>query len=255
MKRLSIGIIAYKTVNIAWLKQLSEKLDAHIVVCIGKPQTYEFSEYCNSYLLNRERISFGKNRKLSMILASELGEECIVTDGDGQYSVDSIKKVANELLKDEFEAIIPQRINRMLILRIGDQVYDRSQLELFENLCIFDQINKKGLDFSKIDLQPGMFGFKGSICKKILPYESDWLTDLDISIKVINKTKYKMLPLSIDEKVQEKSLFSIKDQKIKFLKLSDIFDVNLREVFIKHEKKINIKERKLIKNIIDEIEG
>ncbi len=232
------------------MKEL-RKINAYITLIIDEPENRDFEVYCDHFLINKKRIGFGKARKLSLLLASEFSEYCIVTDGDGQYPIESIKQVLEELYLNKFEVIIPQRINKKLLLNFSGTLIDRNGFELLENLCALEMFKKKSNII--IDVQPGMFGFKSSIIQKILPEDNEWLADFEITTKAINDTNYQLINVPINEEIQLSTSFSLKSQINKIKNLIETKKCNVSNILEKNKNLFKDSEIKIIEDILKSI--
>jgi hypothetical protein len=246
---ICISIIAYKTINLDWLKELRESINAHIIIIIDDPEDNNFKQYCESYLINSHSIGFGKARRLSMMLGSEYCEYCITTDGDGQYPIKSIEKLIKTLTEKNTDIVIPQRIKRKVELNYKSKKIDRRQFEKLETLCALEILKNKQLDIN-LDTQPGMFGFRSSIINKIIPDDSGWLADFEITIKALKETNYILIYLPIDIEVQCKTNFTIKSQIKKLKRIKNIFKIDIKRIFEKEKEIFETPEVHLIDKIL-----
>jgi len=187
-----------------------------------------------------------------MLLASEFSKFCIVTDGDGQYPLESIQKLKSKISKNTHDVVIPQRINKKILIEYNNMFLNREQFELLETLCALDIIKNTKLNYD-LDAQPGMFGFRSSRIQDIIPKNSGWLTDFEITVNAILKTNYCFLSLYIDEFAQEITTFSIKDQIEKFKRLIEIHNLDLNIIFKNNKNLFKNPEKELIEKILKEL--
>jgi hypothetical protein len=248
---MMLGAIALGEVNLEWLQGLPRTLRRLVVM--QEPQGTEFQTYVDSYLVTARRLGFGGARRLSMIICSQLDELCIVTDGDGQYPTDSIAKFASVLSTTEEEVLIAQRTNRALWMKAGAEIVDRREFEKFENRCALRYLNRSDLPVD-MDMQPGLFGFKSGIVEKILPADSGWLADWEITLNAVTKTKFGLVNLETNSRVQEKSTMTFDDQEEKFRRLRKLAGVSLMDVFREHERMLKPKEAEIILALISRVE-
>ncbi|MHA1688806.1 MAG: hypothetical protein ACTSYC_12815 [Promethearchaeota archaeon] len=249
MKNLVISLIAYKDVNLEWLKTLKKNLDAAIIISFDEPNDLNFTQFCDSYLINESRLGFGKNRRISMILAREFGEYCIITDGDGQFPLDSLKMVMKLLLQDKWDVIIPQRKNRNLKMKYQDKILNRLPFEQFEATCALKILNNNELN-SNFDAQPGLYGFKNEITNLILPNDKDWLADFEITLKAIQLTKYRLIDVEINHSVQEITHFSIEDQLKKLKRIATCYKLDLKKIYETNQSLFPHLENELMEKIL-----
>lgn len=86
-------------------------------------------------------------------------------------------------------------------MKFKGQSLDRIQFELLESLCALELLKSEDFD-QKFDAQPGLFGFKSSIVNEILPKDSGWITDFEITLNAIIKTNYALINVPINEQAQ-----------------------------------------------------
>lgn len=247
-----IGIIALHDVNIPWLKAVGELCKPLLV--IQKPRSMEFKDIVKDYFVVGEKLGFGKARRLSMIISSQLDSKCVVTDGDGQYPPTSIEKFVEKMSTMEDDVLIPQRTNRRVMVKYGDRVLDRGEFERFESYCVLEYLRTPNLP-DNLDAQPGMFGFKSKVVDKILPNDNEWLADWEITAKALKNTRVAFLPLMIDPTVQGVTLFSPDDQKAKLGKIRRILGKPLLQVYERYEANIRIEERRILRAWLSETEA
>ena len=152
-----IGIIALREVNLGWLRLLSDGYRCLLV--LQEPSNMDFQRHAESYFVVPHRLGLGGARRLSMLLCGELDPLCIVTDGDGQYPLESIVTFAHALSTTEDEVLIGQRKNRVLWIGKEGSLLDRREFEKFENHCALRHLGRPDLPVT-MDLQPGLFGFR-----------------------------------------------------------------------------------------------
>ena len=250
LRQVTVSIISLKTINISWLREVREQMKDTLLIIFDIPKDTHFTKYCDHYLINPKKMGFGKARRLSMLLGSELNEYCVVTDGDGQYPLESLIKIKKEILKGKSEVIIPQRMNKQLIVNLSGKTYDRRQFELLENLCLLSILKNDSVSYS-FDSQPGLFAFKSSIVEKILPDDTGWLADWEITMKAIRNTKYSFLDLMISPQIQEKSVFRWRSQIEKFYQISQLVDI--KEIFYQNLNLFKNPEKNLIMDTLEKI--
>ena len=238
-----IAIMGLHNINQNWLNDLQKEIpSAKYILIIDEPHiSWKKLKYDHCFV-SQKRQGFGGSRKTSMLLASRFGSFCVVTDGDGQYYPETIKEILSRLITLKKEIIIPQRMNRKLLVNIDGEIIDRSSIELFETLCALELINDKHIP-SNLDSQPGLFAFHSKILSKILPDDNNWLADLEITVKAIKQTRYELLPISIDQNKQKVTSFSWEEQKKKFKRLSQLLGTKrLWKIYEKNKNLLNLPE-------------
>jgi len=254
LKELAIVVMAHERINIEWLKELRKQINADFLAVVDAPKNTRFKHYCEHYLINAQALGFGKARRVSMLLGSEFGRYCIVTDGDGQYPAESVFQVSEELLGRKWEIVIPQRINRKLFVRYQNKILDRTQFELLENLCALSLVPDQNFS-PDFDVQPGMIAFKSSIVRRILPNDIEWLADLEVIVNAIRRTRYHPLPVIISPEAQGRSTFSWDAQVRKFMRLSDYLGSDLKEIYDKNYSLFKNPEKQIIEKILKSLTG
>jgi len=252
VRNLTIALIAYKNINLDWLKLLKKKLNARIVISFDEPENLDFTQFCDNYLINDSRLGFGKNRRMSMILARELGEYCMITDGDGQFPLNSLEIVKELLFQDKWEIIIPQRKNRNLKMKYQDKILNRLPFEQFEAACAIKILNNPNLTLD-FDAQPGLYGFKSEITELILPEDKNWLADFEITLKAIRYATFRFADVEIDHSVQEITHFSIEDQLKKLKRIAKCFNLDLTKVYHETQNLFPNFEKKIMKEILSKL--
>ncbi len=252
MKQIAIALIAYKEVNLTWLKKLKENFKATIILSFDEPKSWIFTKFCDNFLVNSQHLGFGKNRRMSMLLASEFGEYCLITDGDGQFPMPSLEKVLDILQSDHWDVVIPQRQNRSLKMEYNGKIVDRINFERLEAICAKKVLNKNDLG-DNFDAQPGLYGFKRNCVHSILPKDKDWLADFEITINAIQKTKHVFTNVEIDEMVQEKTTFSIDNQLKKFERIARCYNINIGEIYEQNRFLFTEFEQEIMKLILSRL--
>lgn len=253
MKNLVLVGMSHKQFNRKWLENISSELDCKILGLIDNFEDFSFMEYCDYIFSKKEgSLGFGKSRRISMKLGSELEKYCIITDGDGQYPIGSIKKAIDYILSNSVDVVIPQRKNKKLVLEKNSKILNRTPFEKLESIFALEEVNIEDLP-KNIDAQPGLFAFKSSIVEKLLPKESGWLADWEITVNALKSTNYKLLPLSIDPSVQSESSFTWDNQLRKLRRFRKITDFNLKEVYHKNIEIFEEQEKKIIEEALSSL--
>jgi hypothetical protein len=248
---LIVGIIALGEVNLGWLKLLSGRYRCLLVV--QEPGSMDFQSHAESYFVVPHRLGLGGARRLSMLLCGELEPLCIVTDGDGQYPLESIVKFAHALSTTEDEVLIGQRKNRVLWIDKEGSLLDRREFEKFENHCALRYLDRPDLPVTT-DLQPGLFGFRSSVLGKILPDDRGWLADWQISINAIRRTKFGLVEVGTDPVVQQTTTITLKDEAAKLRRIQAMIGVSLSDIFDDYRENIEPREAVALKEIIDDLD-
>jgi hypothetical protein len=188
-----------------------------------------------------------------MLLCGELDPLCIVTDGDGQYPLESIARFARELSTTGNEVLIGQRKNRVLWISRGKIRLDRREFEKFENHCALKYLDRLDLPVS-LDLQPGLFGFRSSVLDKILPDDPGWLADWQISINAIRHTKFGLVDVETDPIVQQTTTITLRDQTAKLRRLQAVTGLSLSDVFDDYRANIKPREAAAMETLIDDLD-
>ena len=247
----SVAIISHKEPNEEWATGLSLSTDGHFILVISDPPSHAAPEYADSTLITENKLGFGGARRMSMLLAAEFGNKCLVTDGDGQYPLAAIQQIQSRLEESSAEIIIPQRKSRVIWLDRQGKRIDRLPFERFETICASEYL---GVDIdSSFDAQPGAFGFRKQVLSDILPTGDDWLADWEITVNALESCKYETVEVSTNTESQDETSFTWEDQIQKFRRLHEYLEADIQTVFRSNWGRFDLTERELIEDMLNEL--
>lgn len=131
----AIGLIAHRALAEQWAQAVAETAEGKLVLVASELPDSVSTEFIDLLLESNDRLGFGKARRLSMLLAGELGEYCVVTDGDGQYAVPELRRLQERLIESDADAVIPQRTSRAVWMTVDGERVSREPFERLETLC------------------------------------------------------------------------------------------------------------------------
>lgn len=250
---LVVAAMAYERPNVEWADRVAAELDGKFLLALDAPEeSFRTSRYDHTFVSNR-RLGFDAARRLSMRLAGELGEYCIVTDGDGQYPSASIAALAERLRNSDADVILPQRTNNTVFVDRGGEKIDRSPFERLEALCAVAAADVDDAP-DPLDSQPGMFGFRREAVDRILPTAENWLSDWQITVNALRETEYETISLDVDPAVQEETTFTWSDQVEKLSAIDSLFDRSVVDVYEESRDRFDEPERDVIESALEEAE-
>ncbi len=239
-----LGAMSKDPVNLEWLKAVSKVYRTLLV--IDAPKDSEFTRVVPDYFVTSSRLGFGRARRLSMILCSQLDRLCIVTDGDGQYPPESIEEIGKKLESTGRDALIPERTNREVWVKHGHSILDRTEFEKFESYCAQEFLGRS----VPIDMQPGLFAFKSQVVEKILPTDNGWLADWEISLKIIENLSFEVVKTRIDPLPQRESRVELTDVETKLRRIQKTTGISLSKVYRDHETEFKPEEGAFLRALV-----
>ncbi|USZ71828.1 glycosyltransferase family 2 protein [Natronosalvus halobius] len=249
-----VAAMAYERPNEAWAKRVGDVLDARFVLVLDAPEDPTAPEYADSTLVSRSRLGFGRARRTSMRLAAELGDPCLVTDGDGQYPPSALARIFDRLEETGADVVIPQRRARSVWMEVNGDRVDRLPFERLETLCAFEAAGPDAtadLD-PTFDCQPGAFGFRAEAVPDALPTDSGWLADWEITVRALESARYATVDVSTTAGPQEETVFEWDDQCAKFERIDDFLDRGVRAVYEDHRGRFDESQRDDLERAIAE---
>ncbi|WP_418286817.1 hypothetical protein [Halorubrum sp. DTA46] len=250
--RPTVGLIAYPVPDEAWAREVAETAEGDLVLVVSDPPESFDAPYADSVLRTKDRLGFGRSRRLSMVLAGELGDTCVVADGDGQYVASEIRRIQRRLRESDADVIIPQRTSRTVRVKLEDEWVSRAGFERLETLCAG---RAAGVDVDpSFDCQPGGFGFDRRALPEILP-ESDWLADWEITVRVLASYDYETLDVDVNDEAQAETTFTWADQLSKLRRLEERLETSVESVFDAHLGAFDDGQRALIRTALTQLEG
>lgn len=247
-----VGAIALRRANLDWLRALRSKSACLLV--IQEPEDQKHRQCADFYFESSRELGFGRARRISMLLSSQLDANCVVADGDGEYAPESVMGLAELLSKSDADVLIPQRSDRVGFVRQGGRALDRMRFEKFEALCALDYLGKPWLP-PEIDLQPGMFAFRSRVVQKILPEDDGWLADWEIAVRAISSVKCEFPSVSIAPRPETPSTYTWEGQVMKLSSMQRFVGFPLSEALARHEGSVGQPERDVLRTLVRAIEG
>jgi len=244
----AVGLIAYPEPNEAWAETVASTAAGDLVLVVSDPPDDLTAPYADTVLRTADRLGFGRSRRLSMIVASEFGDECVVADGDGQYVASEIPRIQDRLREGSADVIIPQRETRVVRMEVDGEWVSRTGFERLETLCAG---RAAGVDLDpSFDCQPGGFGFDSDALPAILP-ESDWLADWEITVSALRSGDYETIDVAVTEEAQAETTFTWDDQLAKLRRIDALMDDSVRSVFERNREAFDDEERRLIRTALE----
>lgn len=177
-----VCIPAYNEENtISDVVQRSFKFADKVVVCDdgSSDSTSTFAEKAGAIIIKHEKNA-GKGASLHSLFEyiKKLDFDVAVTiDGDGQFFPEEIKKLAEPILKNEFDLVIGNRFSN------SDEMpkYRKTGNK------IFDKITKLASDLPVEDSQSGFRAYSKNVIKNISFYSSGFGVDSEILVDAVKK--------------------------------------------------------------------
>ncbi|SIR82285.1 glycosyltransferase family protein [Natronorubrum thiooxidans] len=249
-----VAAMAYGEPNTDWARQVATTLDASFVLVLDEPDRPSLPEYADRMLVSRSRLGFGGARRVSMLLASEFGSDCLVVDGDGQHPPAALERILERLAATDADVVIPQRQNQSLWLDRDGERLDRWPFERLETLCAFAAADIDAEPDSEFDAQPGAFGFRSAVGPSLVPSDDGWLADWEITVRALERGSYETIEITTTPSVQEETTFSWADQRRKLLDIDDRLretgSNGVRAVFDRHRDEFSPDARETITDAV-----
>ncbi len=246
---LSVGLIAYPVPDEPWAETVASVVDGEFLLVVSDPPDSFYPAYADMTLTSDHRIGFGQSRRLSMILAGESADRCIVADGDGQYAPSAFRTLQQRLHTTDAEAVIPQRDHRTVWVDYEGQRVSREPFERLETLCA-GRVAGVELDPS-FDCQPGGFAFQASALPEILP-EGNWIADWEVTTNILQTCQYDTVTVTTNDEPQDQTTFAWADQVTKLRRMRQLTGVDVEAVFRDHTAEFDDRERQLITTALNQ---
>lgn len=247
----TVGLIAYPEPDEAWARDVADAVEGDLLLVVSDPPDDFTAPYADAVFRTRDRLGFGRSRRLSMVLTGELGDSCVVADGDGQYVASEIRRIQERLEESDADAIIPQRTSRRVRVEFDGEWVSRSGFERLEALCA---ARAAGVEIDpSFDCQPGGFGFDRRTLPDILP-NADWLADWEITVRILESYDYETLDVEVNDESQAETTFTWDDQLSKLRRIEERIGTTVELVFEANSGVFDDGQRDLIRTALTQLE-
>lgn len=257
-----ITAMAYRSPDEEWAERTASTLDASFALVLDAPEQEHASPpaYADKTLVSRSRLGFSGARRVSMLIASEFGSDCLVVDGDGQHPPEALERIFDCLAATDADIVIPQRRNRRTWVDRDGTRYDRTPLERLETHCAFAAAGVDSVpQISKFDAQPGAFGFRSAVVSDLLPSDTGWLADWEITVSALERGSYETVDITTEPDAQEETNFTWDQQRQKIADIDERLrargHAGIQTVFDRHRDEFDSDERLLITDALAEVKS